>query len=104
MEQVMITPDILVSLRFLTTAEGGRSQPTPSESLSPILEYGTEFFACRLLLQGIGSIAPGGTASVPIKLLRPDLVKGRMRVGERVRLRELATIAEGTIEQIYATL
>jgi hypothetical protein len=37
---------------------------------------------------------------VPIKLLRYDLVKGRLQVGSHFFLRELGTIGEGVVEKL----
>lgn len=99
--ELKISPDILVTLRFLSTMEGGRKGPTPPDSLSSILEYDGRFYDCRLLLRDVGSVAPGETKTVPIKLLFPELVKAAMREGEVIRLRESAPIAAGIIDKIY---
>lgn len=94
----MIRPDVIVNLRLYS--EGGRQSATPSDYLGCIFEYEGENFECRLLLEDVGPLLPGGQALVPIKFLRPDLIKERLRVGNHFRLREARIIAEGVIESI----
>jgi len=93
-------PDLRGSLQFYSESAGGRKIATPSDYLGCIFEYEGENFECRLLLKDVGPIAPGGRATVPIKFLRPELVKQRLHVGNRFRLREARTIGEGTVESI----
>jgi len=97
---VIVKPDLIARLQFYSESDGGREGATPSDHLGCIFEYGGESFECRLLLKDVGPIAPGGRATVPIKLLRPELIKRRLRVGDRFPLREASTIAEGAVESI----
>ena len=92
--------DIVIHVRFLQTNEGGRGAPIVTDQLSPILEHAGKYYACRLLLQDVGTILPGDIVDVPLKLLRPDLVKSLMKVGDSIKIRELGTIAEGTIKEL----
>jgi hypothetical protein len=94
---MVLTPDVIANLRFLLVSEGGRSTATPSDHLGCIFEYEGESFECRLLLEDTGPISPGGRATVPIKFLRPELIKQRLHPGSRFNLREDRMIAEGTI-------
>jgi hypothetical protein len=96
----MTNPDAIVDLNLYS--EGGRTSPTPAGHLGCILEYKNENFECRLLLGEVGPLAPGDKARVPLKFLRPDLIKGRLHVGDRFRLREAKYIGEGVIEQILS--
>ena len=93
-------PDIIASLRFYTTAEGGRTGPTPPDKLGCPLEFQGEFFDCRVLLDDTGPLKPGAKATVPILFLRPDLIKDRLQIGSRFTLWEMGTIAEGVVQEI----
>jgi hypothetical protein len=95
----MVKPDIVAKIHFYSEAEGGRNSPTPLDHLGCIFVYGGDNFECRLLLQDIGPIAPGGQAMVPIKFLWPE-TKKRLHVGSRFNLREARIIAEGIVESI----
>lgn len=96
-----VLPDLTATVRFLSTAEGGRSGATPSNFLGCLFGYGGEIYDCRLLLEGIGSIRPGDRLIVPIKFLSPDLLLGELRVGDQFDLWEgRKKIAEGVIEQL----
>jgi hypothetical protein len=66
LELAAIKPDIVASLRFYTTSEGGRKGPTPPDKLGCPFEFQGELFDCRLLLDEIGPFEPGVTATVPI--------------------------------------
>ena len=92
----VIRPDVVANLELYS--EGGRREATPSNYLGCIFEYQGENFECRLLLEDVGPLVPGGHAKVPIAFLRPELVKPRLRVGHRFKLREASVIGEGTIE------
>jgi hypothetical protein len=93
-------PDIIATVRFFTTEEGGRPVPTPVTVFRCLLEFEEEKFDCGLLLSKVGSLAPGATAIVPVAFLYPELIKPRLKVGSRFTLWELRTIAEGVVEQI----
>ena len=95
-----IKPDIIVSLRFYTTAEGGRKGPLPPEKFGCPFEFQGELFDCRLLLEATGALTPGAKATVPVIFLRPDLIKARLQVGSRFTLWEMGTIAEGVVKEI----
>jgi hypothetical protein len=97
----MLLPDILATVRFLSTDEGGRHGPITAPHLGMIMEYGGELWESRLLLHDLGTISPGETAIIPIKFLSPELVKPLLRAGDHFRLREARWIAEGVIDKIY---
>lgn len=96
----MQKPDVIVDLSLY--AAGGRKGATPDTYLNCILEYQDESFDCRLLLEEVGPLVPGAQARVPLKFLRPDLIKKRLRVGDRFKLREANYIGEGTFDEILS--
>lgn len=83
--------DIIAKVRFYTAEEGGRKSPTPSDVFRCPLEFEGEKFDCALLLEGIGSLAPGATATVPIVFLFPEYIKPRLHPGSRFTLWERGT-------------
>lgn len=93
-------PDIIATVRFYATEAGGRKGPTPPIMFGCPLEFEGEKFDCRLLLNEVGSLAPGATAKVPVAFLYPELIKPRLKVGSQFTLWELRTIAKGVVEQI----
>ena len=46
--------DVIVRLRFYSTAEGGRKGPTPERIFKCIFVFRSENFDCALMLEGIG--------------------------------------------------
>jgi hypothetical protein len=93
-------PDIIASVRFYSTEEGGRHVATPAKLFKCPLEFEGEKFDCGLHLEQSGPLAPGSKATIPITLLFPDLIKPRLKVGSHFTLWEMRTIAEGVVEQI----
>jgi hypothetical protein len=85
--------------QFYPTEKGGRKEPTPPGILRCPLEFDGEMFDCGLFLDE-GPLAPGASATVPIKFLFPELIKPRLKVGSRFKLWEMRTIADGVVEQI----
>ena|SRR5579871_1377292 len=95
-------PDIIASVRFYPTEQGGRKGPTPPHIFRCPLEFEGEKFDCGLHLDETGSLAPGMSAKVPITLLFPALLKPRLKVGSRFTLWEGRTIADGVVEKVIA--
>ena len=93
-------PDIIASVRFYSTEEGGRSVPTSPKLFKCPLEFEGEKFDCGLHLEHSGPFSPGSKATVPITLLFPEFVKPRLIVGSKFTLWEMGTIAEGVVEQV----
>jgi hypothetical protein len=93
-------PDIIASVRFYSPEEGGRKGSTPPHMFRCPLEFEGNKFDCGLHLEKVGPLAPGTTATVPITLLFPALIKPRLKVGSRFTLWEMGTIAEGVVEQV----
>jgi hypothetical protein len=53
-----------------------------------------------LLLGETGSLWPDQEAVIPIKFLNPDLVKHRLKQGDKFYLWEGKRIAEGQVEKL----
>ena len=75
--------------RSLLTPRTGGGKPYAAASFRCPLEFEGEKFDCGLHLEEIGAIAPGITATVPITLLFPELLKSRLKVGSQFKLWEL---------------
>ncbi|MFO1114439.1 MAG: hypothetical protein U1E28_02045 [Beijerinckiaceae bacterium] len=95
-------PDIIAVVHFYPSEQGGRKGPTPPRIFRCPLEFEGEKFDCGLHLEEIGAIAPGITATVPITLLFPELLKSRLKVGSQFKLWELGEIADGVVEKVIA--
>jgi translation elongation factor EF-Tu-like GTPase len=98
-----IVPDIVARIRLLSKAEGGRSVPTPAGAFGCIFEIDNDYHECRMLLDRVGHVAPGGEADdVPIKFLLPNFLEGRLHPGKKFNIREgNKKIGEGTVSRIF---
>jgi hypothetical protein len=92
--------DIVSTLRFYKTENGGRKGPTPRDKFQCIINVDEHNFDVRMYLDEIGGIWPGQTAQVPMRFLSPALAGPYCSVGTRFLLREGKVIGEGTIEQV----
>jgi hypothetical protein len=95
-----IKPDIVVDVRFYATSEGGRHEPTTDRHFSCPFRFEGELFDCLLLLEKTGPIRPGQRAVVPIKFLRPDVIKDMLSTGQRFQLWDMRPFAEGQIIEV----
>ena len=96
-----LRPDVVVRVRLYRTEDGGRKNVITVGRFGCPFFYDGEAFDCRILLDQVGvSLAPGETADVPIKFLRPDLVKPRLRAGARFKLWEGGDFAEGEVLEV----
>lgn len=95
-------PDLIASVHLYPSDQGGRKGPTPPRIFRCPIEFEGEKFDCGLHLEGIGALAPGVTATVPITLLSPALIKPRLKIGSRFTLWELGEIGEGTVEKVIS--
>ncbi len=95
-----LKPDIIATVYFYPSTEGGRQGPTPSDELTSVLDFEGDCFDCRLLLHEVGPLWPGQEAVIGIKFLHWDLAKLKLKPGIRFYLREGKAIAEGAIEQV----
>lgn len=95
-------PDFLAEFALLSSEEGGRHGPTPSEWFGCPLGFEGEYFDVRFDLENVGSVKPGGTAVAPGKFLSPQLIKHRLVVGSQFTLWEGRIIGTGKVLDIYA--
>lgn len=100
----MVRPDVLATVRLLSTKEGGRHLPTPTNFLGCQFYLEADCFDCRLLFEKVGSMTPGQQADVLIKFLTPDIALPRLKVGTAFILREGGTkIGEGVVKEFFAS-
>lgn len=95
--------DIVARVTLFPSSEGGRRGATPREMFACIFEYEGESFDCRLLLGKVGPLSPGSETLVPIKFVRPDLVKSRLGCGARFTLREISVIGDGEVREVLTS-
>jgi len=95
-------PDIIISIRFLTTFEGGRETPVQGEFYSCPLFVGGEGFDCRLLLEG-QRLDLGVIYEVPVKFLYREKTIQKIKPGMVVLLWEGRNVAEGKVLEICRT-
>ena len=94
-----MTPDIIISVRFLTTAECGRETPVQGQSYSCPLFIGDDGFDCRLLLDG-RRLDLGENHEVAVKFLYREKALPKMKTGAELHLWEGRNIASGEIIQV----
>lgn len=95
-------PDAIISVRFLTAAEGGRGTAVQGKFYGCPLFTENEGFDCRLLLNGI-RLELGDTYEVPIKFLFPELALPMMYEGMHVTLWEGKTVATAKLMKILTS-
>lgn len=97
----MLNPDIYVKINFYPTDKNGRKLPTDPTFFGSIFVIDDSKYDCRLLLNTIGSIAPGESKkNVPIKFLYPELVLPKLKEGTKFFLWDMRNIAEGEVEKV----
>ena len=79
---------IIAEVHLFSTESGGRSSRTPSKFFGCPAEIQGELFDCRLILGESACLAPGDTATLPIRFLSPDTVLSKLKVGDEIRLWE----------------
>lgn len=92
-------PDIIISVRFLTTSEGGRETPVQGQFYSCPWFIDGEGFDCRLLLDG-RCLDLGVSYEVPVKFLYRDKALPKMQPGAEIHLWEGRNIAKGQVIQV----
>ncbi len=95
--------DIIALLTLYETDKGGRKGATPSDRFGCLFELDSEYFDCRLLLDGVGALSPGQIATVPIKLLSPELLRGRLNVSQEFYVWDGHRIAKGRVLETFLT-
>ena len=93
-------PDAMITIRFLSPEEGGRSQAAGGRTFGCPMFIDGEGYDCRLLLEGL-VLQTGKLYEVPVKFLRRDYADARLHVGNPITLWEGRTIASGTISRVF---
>lgn len=94
-------PDVIIEVRFKTTAEGGRQGAIAIGETHygcPLVVEG-EGFDCRLLVSG-RTLQLGKTYELPVKFLNPDFVLPKLSPGKVVTLWEGKEIASGKVVRV----
>jgi len=92
-------PDVIINVRFLTTAEGGRNTAVEGQFYACPLFVDNEGLDCRLLLEG-RRLVLGSTYEVPVKFLHRELALPKLAVGKDVLLREGRNVAKGRVVKV----
>ena len=95
-------PDITARIRMYSPGENGRKEPLPAKAFGCPFFHKGEGFDCRLLLDQTGTVlVPGGSYTVKIKFLYPDLIKPRLRSGEQFKLWDTKDFADGEVLEVH---
>jgi len=92
-------PDVIINVRFLTPAEGGRNTAVEGQFYACPLFVDSEGLDCRLLLEG-RRLELGSTYEVPVKFLYRELALPKLAVGKDVLLWEGRNVAKGRVVKI----
>ena len=93
----MTASHVVADIYMYDSSSGGRKGPTTTGYWGCLFDFEGQLYDCRVLLDETGPLAPGQTARTPIVFLKPESLRGRLQTGARFQLRELATVAEGTV-------
>lgn len=98
-------PDVIIEVRFKTTAEGGRLTAIGGTAVvdyyaCPFVIEG-EAFDCRLLL-GKRRLELGETYEVPVKFMSWQLVHPKLRAGASFALWEGKDVATGKVLRLQS--
>jgi translation elongation factor EF-Tu-like GTPase len=91
--------DIVADVRFFSTEEGGRESPIPQQRYGCIFTYQNENFSCFPMIPNNVQVCPGDKVTLEIKFLYPNLIKPKLKVGDKFTLRESRVIAEGKVRE-----
>jgi hypothetical protein len=91
-----VKPDAIIDVRFLTSAEGGRAGPLIRGEHRCIAVLDGANHDCLIYYKG-QTLDLGQRYELPVRFLFPEDVAHKLAVGAAISLRELRTIAEGTI-------
>jgi len=100
----MVQPDILAKVYLYPTDQGGRKSPTPSNYIGFPCYFEGNYYDCRLLLDGIGSISPGDTVDVPIIFLYSEKIMTLLKIGSKFKLWEGGFKGEGVVLKILSKI
>lgn len=98
-----VQADLLLKIHLFTSDNGGRKSDTPSDSFKCLFKVFDEYHDVQLVLSESGSLHPGQTATVPARLLRPDLVNSLMTQGQTFKLCEgRHVVGEGSVVEVLS--
>ncbi len=92
--------DILATVHFYETSEGGRETPTPPDRFGCLMSVEGKYFDVRLLLRNVGSVSPGQTVKVPIAFLDKSYALQFIHRSTKFLLKEVRNIGEGVVNEI----
>jgi hypothetical protein len=98
-----VQADLILQIHLFPSDYGGRRSSTPTNGFKCLFKVFDEYFDCQLVLDESGPLNPGQTATVPARLLSPDLVAGRVTKGQAFKLCEgRREVGEGTIVEVLS--
>jgi translation elongation factor EF-Tu-like GTPase len=97
----MVKADFRARVKFLSAEEGGRKTVATAEFLTPLLQFGGEWWSSRMWIAPVRPVKPGDTVEVDISVLRADLILAYLHVGDSFNLREGRKIADGEVLEIF---
>jgi len=92
-------PDVIIEVRFKTTAEGGRKGPVYIKQFRCPIAVDNELFDGCIPLNG-QRLELGQIYQLPVWFLWPDLVLPKLSVGKAVKLWDGKDIAEGKVIEL----
>jgi len=92
--------NILATISFIRTEDGGRNGPLPSGRIGYILEVSGQSFSCWLLNPKGIPVEPGGAAQLEMVLAAPELALPLLKEGRRFELKDHRKVATGIIDKI----
>ncbi len=94
-------PDFTARIRLNYKEEGRFNSGLRAERVSLSLFYRGEYFDCLLLLDQLGiGLELGVYATVPIKLMHPQYLKGLHKPGQRFKLWRGKFVGDGEVVQV----
>jgi len=99
--EMIMRANIKAKIEFFETKDGGREGSTRKGSFGCIFVMDEVNNDCVLMLGDDVSVSPGQTVIVSVAFLAPDLVVPRLEPGKKFFLRELRSIAEGEVLEIF---
>jgi hypothetical protein len=92
--------DLIATIKFRSKDQGGRNGPTPDKWFGCPLDFEGELYDCFLDLTETGPVSPGDQVLVPVGFRHPELIKARLKEGDRFTLWEMRAIADGVVNEV----
>ena len=95
--------EVVIQVRFLTTAEGGRQSSIKSDRYGcPLMIDETQGFDCRFVLDGASVFELGNEYEIAVSFLNPEKALSHLSEGDTIFLWEGKKIGEGTVKTILS--